>query len=313
MKKLIYVFLTVLLFSLITFAQKISVSEVTELTNNNSGEFYFPKFSSDGTKVFFTHSNYKGLFYYKIADKSIVNVTDDNGAGYEFAVDDQSSAVYYRSDKYINGKKYSSLKACDLRSLKVKTIEADKRNLSTPKLLGNENVAYTIQNNLKSLDIKTYKQKSNLLSNSKPFVQIENCKMALYQNGKKKLLAPLGNGNYIWPSLSPDNSKILFTLAGKGTFISDLDGNILTKLGFADYPRWSPDGKWISFMADKDDGEKVISSDVYVASSDGAKKIQLTDSENVYEMYPEWSPAGNDLVVNTDDGKILLLKLKFEK
>lgn len=313
MKKLSNVLFVIILFIPFTFSQNVSVSKITELTNVNSGEFYYPKFSQDNNKVFFTSSNYKGLFYLNLSDNSITKVTDDNGAGYEFVIDPNNNSVYYRSDKYLNGRKYSSIKACDLQTLNVKTIESDKRDVSTPKLLDKGNVFYTVQNNLRSFNNKTLKHKTVSLLGVKAFVQIENTKIVLYSGGKKKILAPLGNGNYIWPSLSPDNTKILFTFAGKGTFITDLNGKIIVKLGYANYPRWSPDGKWIAYMVDKDDGMNVIYSDIFVSSADGKNKSQLTDSNDINEMYPEWSSSGNEIVLNTYDGKILLINLTIEE
>ncbi len=313
MKKLFNVLFVIILFVPFTLSQNVSVSKIIELTNGNSDEYYYPKFSQDNSKVFFTSSNYKGLFYLNLSDNSITKITDDNGAGYEFVIDPNNNSVYYRSDKYINGRKYSSIKAIDLQSLKVKTIESDKRDVSTPKMLDNGNVFYTVQKDMRSFNNKALKQKTISLLPVKAFVQIENTKIVLYREGMKKVLAPLGNGNYIWPSLSPDNTKILFTFAGKGTFISDLNGKILVNLGYANYPRWSPDGKWISYMVDKDDGINVIYSDIFVSSADGKLRFQLTDSKDVNEMYPEWSSSGNEIVVNSYDGKILLMKLNFEE
>ncbi|MCL5029085.1 MAG: hypothetical protein M1480_08715 [Bacteroidetes bacterium] len=313
MKKLSNVLFVIILFVPFTFSQSVSVSKITELTNLNSGEFYYPKFSSDNSRIFFTQSNYKGLYYLNTKDNSITKITDDDGAGYEFVIDPNNNSVYYRSDKYINRRKYSSIKACDIQTLKVRTIESDKRDVSTPKLIDNGNVFYTVQRNMKSFENKTLKQKSRKLTSTAAFVQIENTKIVLYQGSKKKILAPLGNGNYIWPSLSPDNTKILFTFAGKGTFITDLNGKILVNLGYANYPRWSPDGKWIAYMVDKDDGMNVIYSDIFVSSADGKNKFQLTDSKDVNEMYPEWSSSGNEIVVNSYDGKILLMKLNIEE
>ncbi len=313
MKKLIQIIILLLLSNTFIIGQRISVVNVSELTNLSNGEFYYPKFSSDNNKVFFTQSNYKGLYLLTTTDNSITKLTDDDGAGYEFAIDINNNSVYYRSDRYINKRKYSSIKACDLNSLNVKTIIADKRDVSTPKIIGGGNIFYTVQKSLRSFESKTLKQKSNKLTSTSSFVQIENSKIALYQGNIKKILAPLGKGNYIWPSLSPDKTKLLFTLAGKGTYISDLNGKILVYLGYANYPKWSPDGKWISYMVDKDNGLSVISSDIYAASADGNLKFRLTDTNDIYEMYPDWSSDGSEIVANTYDGKILLLKLKIEE
>ena len=312
MKHIFLTLLTIVLLPFIVLPQTISLKETVELTNNASDGFYFPKFSPDGSKIFFTKENYKGIYFYDAGNKSIKMLNDEDGAGYEFNVNSQDNLVYYRSDRYINGKKYSTLKSLEITTGTIKNIVSDKRGLSTPRYIGTNKIAFTVQNNLMLISGNKIIKKTGITSIDKPFALIENCKIALYVGGKKKILAPVGNGNYIWPSVSPDNTKLLFTLAGKGTFVTDLNGNIISKLGYANYPQWSPDGKWISYMVDKDDGNAVTSSDVYIASWDGEKIFQITDSKNNRVMYPEWSPAGNQIVVNTYDGKIQLLTLNFK-
>ncbi len=306
-------FLLFFLLSSIAFAQNISLGKSVNLTNINNGAFYFPKFSQDGTKIFFTTDNYKGLFLYDIKTKFIKILNTETGAGYEFNADADGNLVFYRSDKYINGRKYSTLKSMDITTGIIENILSDKRGLSTPRYIGNNKIVFSVENNLNVISVDKSLRKSTITTTDKPFALIENCKIALFTGGKKKMLAPLGNKNYIWPSVSPDNSKLLFTCAGEGTFVTDLNGNIITRLGYANYPKWSPDGKWISYMVDKDDGYKVTSSDIYITSWNGQKKFRITDTKDIYEMYPEWAPSGNQIVVNTYNGVIQLLTLNFNK
>ena len=293
----------------ILFAQT-SIKNITEITNLNEGKYYYPKFSNDDSKIFFTTENYKGIYYYDLSNKQIKIVNEDIGAGYEYSLTPDDKTIYFRVDNYINGRKYTSIKSKDLSSLEEKTIVNDKRELSSPKVLDNGNIAFNLNDQLKSEtaddDLK------NILSKNDALVFIENSKIALYINGQKRILTPAGNGNYIWPSISPDKSKLLFTLAGKGTFISDLEGNIISKIGYADAPKWSTDSKWILYMVDKDNGDYVTSSDIFVYSVDSGTKLQLTNTSNEFEMYPEFNKTGNKIVCNTYDGKILLIELSNE-
>ncbi|HEX2982045.1 MAG TPA: hypothetical protein VHO28_00735 [Ignavibacteriales bacterium] len=137
----------------------------------------------------------------------------------------------------------------------------------------------------------------------------ESGAMVLVRNGYKKTIEPFGKNIYIWPSLSPDGTKILFTLASKGTFISDLEGNILVSLGKANAPQWSPDGKWIVYMDDYDNGSSFTRSDLFAVSADGSVKVDLSYGEDEIEMYPQWSADGSKIVYHTDSGKIMLLNL----
>jgi len=67
--------------------------------------------------------------------------------------------------------------------------------------------------------------------------------------------------------------------------------------------RWSPDGRRIAFISDRDGEEEV-----YVVPQDGSgPPVQLTDDGQAMRYAPEWSPTGNHLAVGDKDGKLFVL------
>jgi TolB protein len=102
-------------------------------------------------------------------------------------------------------------------------------------------------------------------------------------------------GDQLYPSYSPDMSKISFTSpVGRGDraiFTVDADGSNLTKVfdvpGADDSaPAWSPDGRQIAFESDLD-GD----TEIYVMAADGTNVRQLTDN-TIHDEGPAWSPDG---------------------
>ena len=61
-------------------------------------------------------------------------------------------------------------------------------------------------------------------------VDNENLDLDLYRNGEKVVLKPHGDVNYIWSSLSPDQTMILFNTKF-GTAVCDLNGKEITGRG----------------------------------------------------------------------------------
>ncbi len=305
MKKM---FLLLLAIGSISFAQTVSVKSVEQVPLN--GKFFFPKLNNSGNKILLTSDNYKGLWLYDLSDKNLKNISDDLGSGYQAQFADDNKSIVYRSDNYINNRKFSSIKVKDLENNQTEILVSGQRNINEPKQISSGKVVYLDNGKLKNIAIKNV-SKPSTINSADAAVYIDNSNIVLYKNGEKKILQPLGTGNYIWPSLSPDNTKILFTLAGKGTFVSDLNGNIISEIGFADAPQWSPDGKWIVFMQDKDNGEFVTSSDVYVIPSNGGEKTAITHSVDVKEMYPSWN-VKDKIVFNTVDGKIFIVELNID-
>ncbi len=221
---------------------EIKVKQINQITDLSKGEFYCPKFSPVDSKLFFTSSNYQGIWYYDFETQKINNITSQDGAGYEFIFSPDGKNIIYRTQKYDGMKNYYSIIEQNISTKEIKNIEIDRADLYPPQLTSDNKISDAVNSEWSSYEISTNQNKLQK-SMSKPVVIIDNQKIVLFRDGVKKILAPLGDGNYIWPSVSPDNQKILFAFAGKGTFVSDLNGNIISSIGTAHAPQWSPDGK----------------------------------------------------------------------
>lgn len=299
------------MFSIATFvfAGNIKVAEDIQLTGKSQGEFYFPKFSPDGKSVFFTSGNFRGLWQLNLESGVLKQITALPGAGYKFVLTPDGKIIYFRTTEYKNKRRFHRLIEYNISTGTEKILEENERNLSPPTMAWKSGLFYLKNEKLTKINAQLSKTDENTAG----LVYIENRNLILVRNGKKTILNPLGEGIYLWPSISPDGKKILFTLGGKGSYICDFNGKILTELGYANYPKWSPDGNWVLFMKDEDNGYNFTESDLYVKSSDGTEEFKLTSTDDIIELYGEWSPAGDAVVYHTDKGEIRLIKLKIEK
>jgi hypothetical protein len=102
-------------------------------------------------------------------------------------------------------------------------------------------------------------------------------------------------GDQLYPSYSPDMSKIGFTTpvgpGDRAIFTIDADGSNLTTVfdvpgAYDSAPAWSPDGRQIAFESNQD-GDM----EVYVMNADGTNGRQLTDN-TIHDEGPAWSPDG---------------------
>jgi Tol biopolymer transport system component len=131
--------------------------------------------------------------------------------------------------------------------------------------------------------------------------------ISLLVHGQTVTLDPFKGGTYIWPSLSPDGTMLVAYEVDRGTFVCTLDGTVIRKFRRLDHPSWTRDGKWIVYMNDRDDGEKLLSSDLAAISLDGAREVSLTATSDVIELNPSCSPVANQIVCYTPQGEIFLL------
>lgn len=138
------------------------------------------------------------------------------------------------------------------------------------------------------------------------YVTNEDLKLVLYRNGERKELYPHGTEcNYIWSSVSPDGTKIVFNTK-HGTGICDLNGKELVNLGKVDAPVWYGND-YIVGMYDTSDGHQYTGSAIVIRSTDGATEQVLTDPKEM-GMYPSVSEKTGRIAYNTLDGNLHLLQ-----
>ena len=101
-----------------------------------------------------------------------------------------------------------------------------------------------------------------------------------------------------WMSLdvSPDGKTILFELIGD-LYTLPIDGGqatpLMTGLAFDSQPRYSPDGKTIAFISDREGSENV-----WIARSDGSDPKQLSKEQQGDFVSPSWTPDGEYVIVS---------------
>lgn len=307
--KILFVcFLTLGIFGL--QAQQITVTGTVIIPTEES-RYMAPRFSPDGEKILFTEFGYKGLWLYDLKEKALIQLNDYPGAGYEPAFTVDGKQVVFRVDEYRDNRKYSSLAIQAIGEKKANFMIRNVRRLSLPVLLTNRTLIYR-----KDRDVCVYNFESKMETQSATvqgiYGYVENQKIILIEDGIRRELAPLPFRDYIWFSLSPDNTKMVFTVVGGDTYVTDTAGNILKVIENANAPQWSPDGKWILFMRDEDDGHVITASEIWAYHLEKNRKIQITATEDIHEMYPVWSPGMNQIAYQTDSGNIKVASVRVE-
>ena len=113
------------------------------------------------------------------------------------------------------------------------------------------------------------------IANPQLYVTNDNLDINLYRNGKHTVLRPRGKENYIWSSISPDGTRILYNTR-YGTEICDLEGHILVNVGSLLSPQWYGDDYVIGHQ-ETSDGHQYLSSCIAIAKADGSLLQPLTE------------------------------------
>jgi len=95
------------------------------------------------------------------------------------------------------------------------------------------------------------------------------------------------------PAWSPDGTKIAFEYSGierTGIWVMDADGGNPHLVIDGDHPTWSPDGTQIAFLSYKYKGFDTDQTDIYIMNADGTDSHNITNTIDVSEYAPDWSP-----------------------
>lgn len=307
MKRVLLIFVVL---ANVASAQQLKVNHVEQLTTTKEGVFAWPEFIPESNKLLISKPGFKGLYMLNMRNKAIELITEEKGAGYQPAVSPDGKKIVYRSDTYKNGRKFQKLMEFDIKSNQKNQLTNESRNLSTPRFVNNK-LVYKKDNEDES-KIYTQMKIPQKRKEDMPYIRSENLKPVVYLNGKSKELLPNGEGNYIWASLSPDGSKMVYNYNGLGTYICNLEGEIIAELGHFHAPRWV-NNKLLVGMNDKDDGHKIISSDIVCYSLKNKKMQNLTNTQEHLETYPMPYPAENKIAFHTEKGEIFILEYQITK
>lgn len=289
-------------------AQEIKVKKISKFIPDRPGTYSIAGISPDGRQMLVTGPDSKGLYLVDIESRKTHTISESIGAGYEPVFSADGRSICFRSDEYIKKRKVSSLQKLDLVTADTVFLEKKIRDLSRPAAAGN-NIAYVADGHHR---IKGFREKLQKSASKETYVIPEDLVPVIYINGIRKTLKPGGEGSYIWVSLSPDKTRLLYCLAGKGTFVSDLDGNVLATAGKLNAPKWL-NNQIVVGMVDKDDGMKVISSEMVAFSLVTKKKINLTSTVERSEMFPFPFPDGRRIAFRTPDGILYIMKIKVRQ
>lgn len=124
---------------------------------------------------------------------------------------------------------------------------------------------------------------------------------------KRKSEFTATKGTWMSLDVSPDGQTIVFDLLGDIYTMPIGGGNatpLMTGMAFDAQPRFSPDGKRITFVSDRSGGDNL-----FTMMLDKSDTTQITQGSAFQYVSPEWSPDGKSIVVSRGSGTFPTAKL----
>lgn len=298
MKKVVF---SLSLFVMVSFisAQTININKTYQLIDKSA---HHPTFNQDGSMLAFTAASYVGLSLYDFNTKTIVKVTDDEGAGLAPTFSDDGQRVFYTNVEYINKLRHEGLRSYDIaKGSKTEMLKTERRTVDYVQSFHNGVVMLAENKVLKSTFGKTEQTIAD-------YAWSDGVNLNVIKDGKKAVINPIAEAHaYIWASVSPNGKMIMFTAPSYGTFVCDFNGNILRELGYLNAPVWYDDN-FVVGMIDKDDGDIITESKIIIRSLNGHVEQTLSPSNQI-AMYPAASAVSGKIAYSTYPGAIYIVEL----
>ena len=272
-------FVAACLLSLAASAQVLDVLSLHKLPIPANAEMKVAGVSPAGDYVLLTTDINKGLQRYDLASQTMTVLSTEEGAGFNVQVSKDGKEVVFRETSFDRN---------HLRQNKIVRLNMYNQR---------QNVVARNQRDLKQMATS-----DNLTS-----VSINDRLIVLKRNGLTTTLAPNGSHlSYIWPSVSPDGTKLCYYVCGNGCWVSNIDGSNPQYIGHKVQDAKWYDNNTLVAMATYDDGHCITASSIVVYTLDGKKQV-LTNNSMV-AMYPY--VAKNAIVFSTIEGETYMLNVK---
>ena len=272
-------FVAACLMSLAASAQVLDVLSLHKLPIPAKAEMKVAGVSPAGDYVLLTTDINKGLQRYDLASQTMTVLSTEEGAGYNVQVSKDGQEVVFRETNFDRN---------HLRQNKIVRLNMYNQR---------QNVVARNQRDLKQMATS-----DNLTS-----VSIKDRLIVLTRNGLTTTLAPIGSHlSYIWPSVSPDGTKICYYVCGNGCWVANIDGSNPQYIGHACRAAQWYDNNTLVAMADEDDGHFITASAIVAYTLDG--KMQTLTNDSMISMYPY--VAKNAIVFSTIEGEVYMLNVK---
>lgn len=255
--------------------------------------------SPQGDYLLLTSATNQGLTKMDLNTNQCQVLSTAPSAGHNVKISPDGQTVVYREGSFNN----KHLRLSSLKSVNLVTGSTQVLVKPTRDLQGYAASATTVGAVNKGKFSK--KAIGNAKAQNLPVLSIDKGKLMVTVDGKTRNLSPNGNDfSYLWPSLSPDGTKVLYYLAAHGTYVCDLDGSNARKVGKMRAPVWYDDNTIVGMM-DLDDGEFIYASTIVAATLDGVTQT-LTGDETI-AMYPH--AANGKIAFSTPAGEAYIIQV----
>ena len=281
------------------YAQLLNVQSIEKVALPKNVTVGKATISPNGDFVVIDQNEKAGIHRLDLNTKNVTTISE-SGIMHDLKISRDGQTIVYREPRVnANRMRQIALKAFDLKRGTESMIVPFCRDL--------QGVAI-IDNNVVAVNTDKLTAKSLIGGEAKVTMPVASVRYGqLCIDGK--VISPQGTtGNsYMWASVSPDGTRVLYFLSTQGCFIANIDGSNPVYLGLLHAPRWY-DNNTVVGMFDRDNGHEIYASRLVAVSADGKVKQNLTDDASL-ALFPSITEAGDKISYTTPAGELFIINI----
>ena len=256
---------------------------------------FFPQLSPDGQWVLYSPTDATSLMLKNLVTGAVTTVANKDYPGFDAIFGDDAKVYYVTQQRKKNGLVYRAGHCYDPATGKDKVVlkpqhgRVQALRATAGVVINGEHQMYRSNGNVGAW---TYTRGDKLY--------------LVDETGVTRSLQPVKDSNgYLWASLSPDGTMVMFEAASRGVTVCDLNGTIIAELGQFLMPSWY-DNNHIIAMSNAGN-TRTNGSRIWLLSLDGEtmKPISPRDERAVQPM----TAAGKVIYTIQYDGTVKQLQL----
>ena len=281
------------------YAQLLNVQSIEKVALPKNVTVGKATISPNGDFVVIDQNEKAGIHRLDLNTKTVTTISE-SGIMHDLKISRDGQTIVYREPRVnANRMRQIALKAFDIKRGTESMIVPFCRDLQGVAIIDNNVVA-----------VNTDKLTAKSLNGGEAKVTMPVASVRYGQlciDGK--VISPQGTtGNsYMWASVSPDGTRVLYFLATQGCFIANIDGSNPVYLGLLHAPRWY-DNNTVVGMFDRDNGHQIYASRLVAVSADGKVKQNLTDDASL-ALFPSITEAGDKISYTTPAGELFIINI----
>ncbi len=277
-------------------AQQVNINGPRRLLPDLEMPAGFPVLAADGSRLLFSDSDANGLSLYDYATGAVTTVTTAAGAGFDASFAADGRVYYVGQQRGEHNLVYRSGHAFD------------PATGASAEVMPPQHGAVHLVRAMAGAAFSAGRQAMAMPATAGVSVYTEGSTVVIGRAGREQAHSPVpSHAGYLWPSLSPDGTRVAFFAAERGICVIDLDGHLLAQLGNYEFPSWLNDHYLVAQHA-TDDGHQFTSSQIMLLKADGSWSRELTSPSSM-TMQP--TAANGKLVYTTIDGRLYEMQINI--